>query len=62
MTKENKGKKLRRLQLGDRTHTAAASRKANKGKKGAVSLHYSRGHGNSGKFVNFLQAICVNLF
>ncbi|KAK1372413.1 hypothetical protein POM88_028606 [Heracleum sosnowskyi] len=34
MTRENKGKKPRRLELWDRTHTIVASRKANKGKKG----------------------------
>ncbi|KAK1388633.1 hypothetical protein POM88_016811 [Heracleum sosnowskyi] len=32
MTKANKGKKPKRLQLWDRTHTTAASRRANKGK------------------------------
>ncbi|KAK1386668.1 hypothetical protein POM88_014846 [Heracleum sosnowskyi] len=34
MTRENKGKKPRRLELWDHTHTTTASRKANKGKKG----------------------------
>lgn len=48
--RENKGKKPRRLQLWDRTHTTAASRKANKGKKGAVSVQYAGGHENSGKY------------